>query len=735
MRPAFRRLAAASLVLPALLESARAEAVEVPNVGGKPLLIDVTNTAVVSYRFDNRNDANLDFPAKQVDDFYFEWLDRFNVQASWWRFRLGVRVDAAVFRHGLSRDGIAARVADQKPIIDKYVNDYAAFTGVDPKEFGPNYRSTYENGFQQELHTRFRRAIYPSKLFLGYNQPGIDVTVGDFYVQLGRGLVFSVRKVDELAIDTTVRGAKVVFDKDFGSVRLAATLFGGQMNPLRVDETSGRRLNGSGSPLFFAFPRAGDLQTYDVSDPGRVVAVTDLARATYLEDTAAGGRLELGFKHFSVAANSAVLLRQSHGEEYQRCLAAGGDRRDSGDTRVTGRCAALFPTIPSTDPSKRHDRIVNAGGSINVPSLGGHGDLYLEAAGQHMGAGQVTSLDVKGNAVKAQDLAGYAIYGNASITGGPVSVSLEGKHYRNYFPLSANIDTQTPGFGAPELALVVYSQPPTAEPIYTQIARGGSPGVCVTGGRGRVDYRFNRSASVYAWLGRYVSWSETPRALDAGCMAPSKDSSKESASSNQTNTWDMAAGTDIIFDKGKSHLNAWIGGRSTEFADPQQPAAPGLPAPSQWFYKEGYIRYDFVKHLTGPFSIQLQGFHRRRYEPLLPDENAWTEGENYTALQWSPYLSLIFGYEYLIREQCQPGRSATLTKDARPEKDVCHFVNGGVQWRAGTPSGGAAKVLSQLFNTVNVFVGQRRAALRCVSGVCRQFPPFEGARLEITSRF
>jgi hypothetical protein len=40
-----------------------------------------------------------------------------------------------------------------------------------------------------------------------------------------------------------------------------------------------------------------------------------------------------------------------------------------------------------------------------------------------------------------------------------------------------------------------------------------------------------------------------------------------------------------------------------------------------------------------------------------------------------------------------------------------------------------------LFDTINVFVGQRRGAIRCVSGVCRLFPPFEGAKFELTSRF
>ena len=45
------------------------------------------------------------------------------------------------------------------------------------------------------------------------------------------------------------------------------------------------------------------------------------------------------------------------------------------------------------------------------------------------------------------------------------------------------------------------------------------------------------------------------------------------------------------------------------------------------------------------------------------------------------------------------------------------------------------KYVAQIFDTVGLFVGQRRGAIRCVSGVCRKFPPFEGARIEITSRF
>ena len=34
-----------------------------------------------------------------------------------------------------------------------------------------------------------------------------------------------------------------------------------------------------------------------------------------------------------------------------------------------------------------------------------------------------------------------------------------------------------------------------------------------------------------------------------------------------------------------------------------------------------------------------------------------------------------------------------------------------------------------------LFAGQRRGSLRCVGGVCRVYPPFEGMRLDATFRY
>ena len=701
VRPA-SRLALASLPLLALLTPGRASAVET-EVAGRPLVVDVTNTSILNYRFDNRNTADNKVNTI-LDDNYGEWLDRLNIQASYWKLRIGVRIDAATFFAKPDSARIRKLATDAQP----------GTTGEDLDK-----RLGYENQMYADLHTRYLRSYYPSKLFIGFTQPGLDITVGDFYAQLGRGLVFSSRKIDELAVDTTVRGLKVVADHEFGGFRLAGTFFVGQMNPLRIDETSGRRLHGDGSPLFFGFPRAGDLSTFSYDDKtGKPVLVTQPGKPSYLEDTVLGAHIEGGTKRFVIGGNTSVLARASHTEDYLRCLAASENAADNAQQR----CGHQFPEITSNnDPAKSHNTIVTYSGSVSIPSIAKHGDFYLEVAGQNLRDGRLLSLGGDGApSSKVPDSSGYAVYASASINAGPVAVSLEGKHYRNFFPLSANIDTINKSFGAPEFSLINYNQAPTVEAFYTEPI--GSPNVCVDGGRGRVDYRFDRGTSLYAWLGRSTSWTEES-GQNAICTI---------SQNNRTNTWDTAVGIDLAPQQGQSHARAWIGARVTDLAVAVEYL--GLPDPTTSFYREGYVRYDLVKELTERFSLQMQGFHRYRYEPQIL-LNAWAEGENYTALQWSPHFSAVFGYEYKAQTGCRPTYHDA--QGEHPGANLCHFFNGGLTYRSGGSDEGTPtqRVLGRIFNTVSVFVGQRRGATRCVSGVCRQFPPFEGAKLEITSRF
>src|SRR5690606_29998222 len=110
-----------------------------------------------------------------------------------------------------------------------------------------------------ELSNRYIDWIYPAKYTLSYATRDVELSVGDATVQLGRGLVLSVRKLDELASDTTVRGLHAIARLRSESVRVKLTAVAGAMNPLRIDESSGRYLgvHDSVTPGFLALTEAG----------------------------------------------------------------------------------------------------------------------------------------------------------------------------------------------------------------------------------------------------------------------------------------------------------------------------------------------------------------------------------------------------------------------------------------------------------------------------------------------
>jgi hypothetical protein len=661
VRFAALRLPCLSLTGALALFAAEARAIDVVTVGDDPITVDVTNTAIFGWHFDNRNDTQFN-PSSQIDDRYGEWLDRLNLQISWWRLRLGLRFDAATYVDVTSYQE-AAELADA---------NFVPTPGASPNEFRTRY--------YRALHTRFLNTYYPAKLWLGYTQPGLDVTAGDFYAQLGRGLVLSVRKIDELVIDTTIRGGKIAFDHSFGKFKIGATALAGQLNPLRIDETSGRRLHGDGSPLFFGYPEISDFCYADPNNPAPIqdgCNTFEPSQPSYLEDTVYGGRVEAGTDDVLFAANGSLLRRK-----------------------------------PGPEP---RDTVRTFSGSINIPSIAKVADLYVEVAGQQHRDGHLLE-PAEGDVPekRVDDLSGYAIYASGGVRAGPFALSLEGKHYRSLLPLTANIDVNNKAFGAPEFSLVAYNQPPTAESTYVE--QIGSPNVCITGGRAKVDVKLAKAVSLFAWAGHFVSFTE-------------HDASNETCDTSdrfRTTTWDVAAGDDISFEGGKSHAIASIGARLTDRPpepepDPNLPLDPDLDTgrPTDVFYREGYLRYDLVKHIAGPFSVQFQGIHRHRYEPMAVADS-WNEGENNTAIHWSPHLAATFGYEYSTRTGCDPDGTV----------ELCHYFNGTLQWRSGADD----SILSQIFDTVQVFVGQRRGGIRCVSGVCRNFPPLEGARLEIVSR-
>jgi hypothetical protein len=284
--------------------------------------------------------------------------------------------------------------------------------------------------------------------------------------------------------------------------------------------------------------------------------------------------------------------------------------------------------------------------------------------------------------------------------GGPFTLSVEGKHYDRFYPMLANVG----GTGAADFSSVQYNIPPTTDP-FTADFHYGSYNVCVTGGRTRLDARVSDRALLYGSVGRYVSWGEASTKCGQEARAGGeKPPGKNDAIRNDI--VDPFVGTELNFEQSRSHVYASTGVHFDNSAQAKEyPGPNGDPVSTTVFYRENWARYSLLKKVYGPWSVEMAGWHRYRFNPGERPE-PWREGENYLSAIWSPKLTVAFGYEYSTIEGYWK-----------------NYYSGTVQWR----------FTGSTF--VRVFVGQNRPALRCISGVCKQFPAFEGARLEATVAF
>jgi hypothetical protein len=334
---------------------------------------------------------------------------------------------------------------------------------------------------------------------------------------------------------------------------------------------------------------------------------------------------------------------------------------------------------------KAHD-IMMVGQSLEVPTLGGHGQLYLEAAVQQRQSdvpGQTTNLD------------GNALYGAFTYQAGISATTLEVKSNRNFYTVAASVASS-----APEFAIVAYSFLPPAESFNMLDAEGtGDFNACVEGGRLREDV--NLSSDLLLWGQGVLAYSQTEQPSGA-CDKFGHTIAPKGIAANtvQDVAWDGNGGFEWYFDDKRSHIFASAGARDDTKED------------GNFAYREQHFEYSIATYIKGPWSVEVQGRHRHRKEEQFNfstvdyTEHWWTEGENYIALRMAPKWVFTTGMEY-----------TTLIGQPRT------YFNGAVLYKFRSDS------------NVRVFVGQQRAAFRCASGLCRFFPAYEGARVELTLRF
>ena len=97
--------------------------------------------------------------------------------------------------------------------------------------FYPGYDHNEECAGTDLSNCQWRDDNRIERVWLQYKNPILDVRAGDFYNSIGRGLVFSARKIDELGLDTALRGGRA--RGTIGPVTLHG--FGGVSNIQNVD--------------------------------------------------------------------------------------------------------------------------------------------------------------------------------------------------------------------------------------------------------------------------------------------------------------------------------------------------------------------------------------------------------------------------------------------------------------------------------------------------------------------
>jgi hypothetical protein len=322
-------------------------------------------------------------------------------------------------------------------------------------------------------------------------------------------------------------------------------------------------------------------------------------------------------------------------------------------------------------PQLRPDNMLMYGATLDAPRLLRWLNLYFEAAGQ--------MLTLSGNAEH-----GYALYGSATAYTGPVSFLLEVKHYSSFKRWKSSVDP-----GLPEFAPLVYNQPPTAERILTELT---SPVYDVTGPRLRIDWRVNH------WLLVFASHAFFE---DRGSLT------------GREYYHDPHGGLELRWQNGASHFFPSGGYRIEQCApDNMECQANGFDGNYQQI---GHVEWDFTQKLPRGMSIESQGWALFRRGDLVIDvqpdgsqQFPWFyEGNGYLSFKWTPHLIFVLGYEWSTRPSPRANQ---------------HFFNGSVQWNITTAT------------SIRLWAGGTRGGLRCISGICRDFPAVTGAVLDLVVR-
>jgi hypothetical protein len=274
---------------------------------------------------------------------------------------------------------------------------------------------------------------------------------------------------------------------------------------------------------------------------------------------------------------------------------------------------------------------------------------------------------------EAEHPRGLGLYGTATGYLGKITALFEGKAYVGLTPLKPNL-------GSAAFDAVAYNNPPTVERVLQVIE---NPPTDVAGGRFKLDWSHSPRLLTYVNLGVFRDW-----------LGYADPGSGEVRTASIVDPW---AGAEVRWDGARSWA-LFRGGWRAIVVD-------GSGAVVR---QDGHVELDVAHALGDRFSLTFHGLHeeRAKRESMILDEEH-REGSLTLGCRLQPSVTIAAGYDYT-------------TESTQPKRD---YWNANLGWDL-TPSSG-----------LRLFVGSARGGLRCVSGVCRIVPPFEGVKLTATLRF
>lgn len=244
--------------------------------------------------------------------------------------------------------------------------------------------------------------------------------------------------------------------------------------------------------------------------------------------------------------------------------------------------------------------------------------------------------------------------------------------YKNYRHFSPVRSSLDP-LKVPELALTdFYSAPPTLERVQQAIIDNSD----VTGPHVRVDL------------------AATPNLTPFVSMAVFQDRLY------RLDIYDPYAGVEARWQDAKSRLSL-SGGRELSRTD-------GGLHDGQLFEDTSHLEYDLNQWITGPYSAEIDGLHFAHHDRIGAGTRSWVEGQHYLSFKKAEAWSAAVGYEYYSEF---------------PSTVRTHYFN----------ASGSLYLAKDVL--VRLFAGGQRAGIKCVNGVCRNYPAFDGFRAELLAKF